>query len=180
MYENIAAIWYNKTCRIKQLTPTYASINVNANNQRSQKKKNAAIRHKIRPLHKTTQHNTKQHNTAQHSTTQHSTTQHNTTLHNTAQHNTTQHNTTQHNTTQHITAQHITTQHNTTQHNTSQHNTTQHITAQHNTTHHNTTQYRCSVVLLLILPKRQNQKRNRNDGTNPTNCTVLTSQNTQC
>jgi hypothetical protein len=30
--ENNTAIWYNKSCRITQLTPTYASIKVNGNN----------------------------------------------------------------------------------------------------------------------------------------------------
>ena len=29
LYKNNAAIWFNKTCRIKQLTPTYSSISVN-------------------------------------------------------------------------------------------------------------------------------------------------------
>jgi len=29
LYKNNAAIWYKKTCRIKQLTPTYVNIRVN-------------------------------------------------------------------------------------------------------------------------------------------------------
>ena len=29
LYKNNAAIWYNKTCRTRQLTPTYAKININ-------------------------------------------------------------------------------------------------------------------------------------------------------
>jgi hypothetical protein len=29
LYKNNAAIWYNKTCRMKQLTPSYISIKVN-------------------------------------------------------------------------------------------------------------------------------------------------------
>jgi len=37
LYKNNAAIWYNKTCRIKLLTPTYISIKVNRHKQRSQK-----------------------------------------------------------------------------------------------------------------------------------------------
>ena len=36
LYKNNAAIWYNKTCRIRQLTPNYVSIRVNGNNTRSQ------------------------------------------------------------------------------------------------------------------------------------------------
>jgi hypothetical protein len=35
LYKNNAAIWYNKTCRIKQLTPNYINIRVNGNNTRS-------------------------------------------------------------------------------------------------------------------------------------------------
>jgi hypothetical protein len=31
--KNNAAIWFNKTCRIKQLTPTYINIRVNGNNK---------------------------------------------------------------------------------------------------------------------------------------------------
>ena len=34
LYKNNASIWYNKTCRIKQLTPNYISIRVNGNNTR--------------------------------------------------------------------------------------------------------------------------------------------------
>jgi hypothetical protein len=37
LYRNNAAIWYNKTCRIKQLTPNYINIRVNGNNTRSPK-----------------------------------------------------------------------------------------------------------------------------------------------
>ena len=42
-----AAILYNKTCRIKQLIPTYVNIRVNGNNPRGQRTKNAAIRYRI-------------------------------------------------------------------------------------------------------------------------------------
>ena len=42
-----AAIWYNKTCQIKRLTPNYINIRVNGNNTRSQKTKNTAIRYRI-------------------------------------------------------------------------------------------------------------------------------------
>ena len=47
LYKNDAAIWYNKTCRIKQLTPNYINIRVNGNNTRFQKTKNTAIRYRI-------------------------------------------------------------------------------------------------------------------------------------
>jgi hypothetical protein len=47
LYKNNAAIWYNKICRIKQLTPNYINIRVNSNNTRSQKTKNTAIRYRI-------------------------------------------------------------------------------------------------------------------------------------
>jgi hypothetical protein len=30
-HKNNAAIWYNKTCRIKQLIPTYINIRINGN-----------------------------------------------------------------------------------------------------------------------------------------------------
>jgi hypothetical protein len=45
VYKTNAAIWYNKTCRPKQLTPKYISIKVNGNPQ-CQKTKNTAIRYK--------------------------------------------------------------------------------------------------------------------------------------
>jgi hypothetical protein len=32
LYKNNAAIWYNKICRMKQITPGYISIKVNGNN----------------------------------------------------------------------------------------------------------------------------------------------------
>jgi len=35
LYKNNAAIWYNKTRRIKQLTPNYINIRINSNNTRS-------------------------------------------------------------------------------------------------------------------------------------------------
>jgi len=47
LYKNNAAIWYNKTCWIKQLTPNYINIRVNGNNTRFQKTKNTAIRYRI-------------------------------------------------------------------------------------------------------------------------------------
>jgi len=39
--------WYNKTCRLKQLTPNYICIKVNRNNPQCQKMKNAAIHYRI-------------------------------------------------------------------------------------------------------------------------------------
>ena len=30
LYKNNAAIWYNKTCRARQITPTYANIKIKA------------------------------------------------------------------------------------------------------------------------------------------------------
>ena len=36
LYKNNAAIWFNKTCRIKQLTPNYIKIRINGNNTRAQ------------------------------------------------------------------------------------------------------------------------------------------------
>jgi hypothetical protein len=47
LYKNNAAIWYNKTYRIKQLIPTYINIRVNGNNPRCQRTKNAAICYRI-------------------------------------------------------------------------------------------------------------------------------------
>jgi hypothetical protein len=47
LYKNNAAIWYNKTCWIKQLIPPYINIRINGNNPRCQRTKNAAIRYKV-------------------------------------------------------------------------------------------------------------------------------------
>ena len=47
LYKNNAAIWYNKTCRIKQLTPSYINIRINGNTPRCQRTKNAAICYRI-------------------------------------------------------------------------------------------------------------------------------------
>jgi len=41
------AIWFNKTCRIKQLTPNYIKIRINGNNTRAQRMENIAIRRRI-------------------------------------------------------------------------------------------------------------------------------------
>jgi len=37
LYRTAAAIWYNKTCRDRQLTPKYTSIRINGHNKQSQK-----------------------------------------------------------------------------------------------------------------------------------------------
>jgi hypothetical protein len=47
LYKNNAAIWYNKTYRARQLTPTYANIKIKGTNPRCQKTKDAAIRFRI-------------------------------------------------------------------------------------------------------------------------------------
>jgi hypothetical protein len=47
LYRTNAAVWYNKTCRDKQLTPKYISIRVNRKNKQSQKTLQNAIRYRI-------------------------------------------------------------------------------------------------------------------------------------
>jgi len=37
LYMNNAAVWYNKTCRARQITPTYANIKMRGANSRCQK-----------------------------------------------------------------------------------------------------------------------------------------------
>jgi hypothetical protein len=44
LYKNNAAIWYNKMCRARQLTPTYANIKIEDSNSRCRRTKDAAIR----------------------------------------------------------------------------------------------------------------------------------------
>ena len=39
LYKINAAIWFNKTCRVKQLTPNYINIKVSGNNKKSRKDK---------------------------------------------------------------------------------------------------------------------------------------------
>jgi len=41
LYKNNAAIWYNKICRTRHLTPTYANINIKGTNSRCQRTKDA-------------------------------------------------------------------------------------------------------------------------------------------
>jgi hypothetical protein len=47
LYKTTAAIWYNKACRDRQLTPKYISIRVNGNNKQSQKTLQNATRFHI-------------------------------------------------------------------------------------------------------------------------------------
>jgi exonuclease VII large subunit len=47
MLKTNAAIWLNKACRTKQLTPKYINISVNGSNQQSKRRKAAAVRHRI-------------------------------------------------------------------------------------------------------------------------------------
>ena len=47
LYKTRAAIWYNKLCRDKQLTPNYITIKVNGNNLQSQKTITAAPRYRL-------------------------------------------------------------------------------------------------------------------------------------
>jgi len=43
LYECNAAIWYNKTCRIKHVTPRYINMKVSGDNKRAQNTKNATV-----------------------------------------------------------------------------------------------------------------------------------------
>jgi len=43
LYKKNAAIWFNKTCMIKQLTPTYINIRANGNNSKSGRMEKTAI-----------------------------------------------------------------------------------------------------------------------------------------
>jgi len=55
LYRTNAAIWFNKTCRHKQLTPTYINIHINGKNQQCQRTLRIAtqycISQEIRYLH---------------------------------------------------------------------------------------------------------------------------------
>ena len=41
------AIWFNKTCKIKQLTPTYMSIKINGNNRQDRSTLRMATTHRL-------------------------------------------------------------------------------------------------------------------------------------
>jgi len=43
LYKNNAAIWYNKTCRARQITLTYANIKMKGTNSRCQRTKESAL-----------------------------------------------------------------------------------------------------------------------------------------
>jgi len=47
LYKTNAAIWYNKTCKHKGLTPNYINITISGHNERSKKTQNIAIRHRL-------------------------------------------------------------------------------------------------------------------------------------
>ena len=55
MYENSklkllkanVAIWFNKICKTKQLTPKYINIKINGNNNQTRKNRLAAIKYRI-------------------------------------------------------------------------------------------------------------------------------------
>ena len=47
LYKTNAAIWYNKICREKQLTPNYASIKINGKNSQCQKTIKAATQYRL-------------------------------------------------------------------------------------------------------------------------------------
>jgi hypothetical protein len=47
VYKTNAAIWYNKTCRLKHLTPNYISIKINGHHQQCQKTNRAATQYRL-------------------------------------------------------------------------------------------------------------------------------------
>jgi uncharacterized protein YpiB (UPF0302 family) len=47
LYRTNAAIWFNKTCRLKGLTPTYINIQINGKNKQCQRTLKAAKRYRI-------------------------------------------------------------------------------------------------------------------------------------
>ena len=47
LYRTTAAIWFNKTCKIKQLTPTYMSIKINGNNRQDRNTLRIATTHRL-------------------------------------------------------------------------------------------------------------------------------------
>ena len=47
LYRTNAAIWYNRTCRHKQLTPTYINIGINGKNRQCQRTLKIATQHRI-------------------------------------------------------------------------------------------------------------------------------------
>jgi hypothetical protein len=53
LYRINAAIWYNKTCWQKQLTPTYIDVRINGRNQQSQRNLRTATQYHINQETKT-------------------------------------------------------------------------------------------------------------------------------
>jgi hypothetical protein len=47
LYRTTAAIWFNKTCKIKQLTPAYMSIKINGNNRQDRNTLRMATAHRL-------------------------------------------------------------------------------------------------------------------------------------
>jgi hypothetical protein len=47
IHKTNAAIWFNKLCKMEQLTPRYINIRVNGNTQRSRNTQKAATKHRI-------------------------------------------------------------------------------------------------------------------------------------
>jgi hypothetical protein len=47
LYKTNAAIWYNKICRGKQLTPNYISIKINGENSQCQRTIKAATQYRL-------------------------------------------------------------------------------------------------------------------------------------
>jgi hypothetical protein len=47
LYRTSAAIWINKTCKIKQLTPAYMAIKINSNNQQDRNTLRMATAHRL-------------------------------------------------------------------------------------------------------------------------------------
>ena len=47
LYKTSAAIWYNKICRLKRLTPTYINIHINGNNKQCRRTQRAATQYRL-------------------------------------------------------------------------------------------------------------------------------------
>ena len=47
LYKTNAAIWFNKTCRDKQLSPNYINIKINGNNRQCNNTIRTAVRYRI-------------------------------------------------------------------------------------------------------------------------------------
>jgi len=47
LYKTNAAIWFNKTCRDKELTPSYINVKINSNNRQCNNTITAAIQYRL-------------------------------------------------------------------------------------------------------------------------------------